>query len=108
MHELLDPNRKDLDRVYQDQLVGMVEQDVPLKVLYETREQLVNQIHMGLGENERRFLLSLKRGEPEWTAMGIDHLQKLPAIQWKLVNIKKMDTGKRDTAFAKLERVLQT
>jgi len=108
MNELLDPNRKDLNQIYDGQFVGMVEQDVPLEVLYDTREQLVDLIRLGLDENERRFLLSLKRGDPEWTTLGIDHLQNLPALQWKLLNIKKMDPGKRDAAFAKLERVLQT
>jgi len=85
----------------------MVEEDVPLEALYETRERLVRMLRLGLEENERRFLLSLKRGEPEWTALDIDHLEDLPALQWKLLNIRRMDKGKRSAALAKLEHVLQ-
>ncbi len=49
----------------------------------------------------------MKRGEPEWTALDIEHLERLPALQWKLLNIQRMDEGKRNAALAKLERVLQ-
>ena len=64
-------------------------------------------LRLGLEENERRFLLSLKRGEPDWNALDIDHLEDLPALQWKLLNIRRMDEGKRSAALAKLEHVLQ-
>ncbi len=107
MHELLDPHHKDLRRVYDDQFIGMVEEDVPLEALYEARERLVSMLRLGLEENERRFLLSLKRGEPDWNALDIDHLEDLPALQWKLLNIRRMDEGKRSAALAKLEHVLQ-
>jgi hypothetical protein len=107
MHELLDPHCKDLGRVYDEQFVGMVAEAVPLQALYETRERLVNMIRLDLEENERRFLLSLKRGEPDWNMLNIDHLESLPALQWKLLNIRRMGEAKRNAALAELERVLQ-
>ena len=107
MHELLDPHHRDLGRVYDEQFVGMMAEAVPLEALYETRERLVNMIRLDLKENERRFLLSMKRGEPEWTALAVEHLETLPALQWKLLNIRRMDEGKRDAALAELQRVLQ-
>jgi predicted nucleotidyltransferase component of viral defense system len=107
MHELLDPNLKELRRVYDEQFVGMVREQVSLEVLVDTRQRLVEMIRAGLDESERAFLLSLKRGEPQWTLLGIDHLEQLPALQWKLRNILKMDHGKRRAALARLENVLQ-
>jgi predicted nucleotidyltransferase component of viral defense system len=107
MHELLDPHYKDLRLVYDEQLLGMVEEDVSLDVLYETRERLVRMLRLDLEESEKRFLLSLKRGDPDWNALDIDHLEELPALQWKLLNIQRMDKGKRTAALAKLETVLQ-
>jgi len=47
-----------------------------------------------------------KRGEPEWEALGIAHLRELPALQWKLQNIRRMDAGKRMSAVAKLQKAL--
>ena len=61
--------------------------------LYDTRERLVKTIQSDLDENERHFLLSLKRGEPEWTALDIERFENLPALQWKLFNIRKWIRG---------------
>lgn len=44
---------------------------------------------------ERLFLVSLKMGEPDWKLLDVPGADKLPAIQWKLQNIRKMDAGKR-------------
>jgi predicted nucleotidyltransferase component of viral defense system len=106
MHELLDPHHSDLRQAYNEQFVGMVEDHVALEALCETRKHLVDLIRIGLDESEKRFLLSLKRGEPEWNALGIDHLEALPALQWKLLNIRRMDDRKRRSALTNLERVL--
>jgi hypothetical protein len=38
----------------------------------------------------RDFLLSLVRAEPEWDLMPFCNLQHLPALQWKLLNLRKL------------------
>jgi hypothetical protein len=106
MHELLDPKFKDITQVYAGEFSGMTHDEVSVQALCETRERLVALIHTGLDADEKRFLLSLKRGEPEWDALGITHLQKLPALQWKLQNIRRMEEGKRKTALEKLQKNL--
>ena len=60
----------------------------------------------GLDDEEKAFLLSMKQGEPDWDVLGIDHLARLPGLQWKLMNIRKMDTKKRTAALETLKRVL--
>ena len=107
MHELLDPKLKDITQVYAAEFSGMTHDDVSVQALCETRERLVALIHAGLDADEKRFLLSLKRGEPEWDALGITHLQKLPALQWKLQNIRRMEEGKRKMALEKLQKALE-
>lgn len=106
MHELLAPQFKDIEQTYTDEFAGMPREEVPLDALCETREQLVRQIHQDLDDSEKRFLLSVKRGEPDWDALGIPHLRDLPALQWKLQNIRRMDDAKRRAALAELENVL--
>ncbi|HTV79355.1 MAG TPA: nucleotidyl transferase AbiEii/AbiGii toxin family protein, partial [Steroidobacteraceae bacterium] len=44
----------------------------------------------GLDADEQRFLLSLVRAEPDWTALGIAHVADLPAIQWKVQNLTQL------------------
>jgi hypothetical protein len=43
-------------------------------------------------QNERRFLLSIKHREPDWSLLPIEGLDQWPAIQWKLHNIGLMST----------------
>ena len=38
----------------------------------------------------RDFLLSLVRAEPAWELLPFHHLQRLPALQWKLLNLRKL------------------
>lgn len=108
MHELLDPHLKDLRDVYGEQFLGMVREEVSLEALVRTRERLVETLRAELDDSERAFLLSLKRGEPEWGLLGIEHLAELPALQWKLMNIRRMDARKRRIALERLEDTLRT
>ena len=48
------------------------------------------------------------RRKPEWDRIGIEHLARLPAIQWKLINIRKMGSAKQKAALDKLVKVLST
>jgi hypothetical protein len=71
---------------------------------YEAQLRLL--LRKSLDEDERAFLLSLKRGEPEWDRLGIGHLADLPALQWKLRNIRLMEENKHRAALRKLEGIL--
>ncbi|HIK74829.1 MAG TPA: nucleotidyl transferase AbiEii/AbiGii toxin family protein [Alcanivorax sp.] len=90
VHEVLFPRFRDIQHDHTHNFDGMTAEPVPLKDLLATRERLVNELQQGLDDNERRFLLSLVSGEPEWSLLGIDHVDKLPAIRWKLQNLMKL------------------
>jgi hypothetical protein len=59
------------------------------------RGQLISELVPALTEPERKFLVSIKQGTPEWNLLGIPGIENLPALQWKLANIRKMDTAGR-------------
>jgi hypothetical protein len=42
----------------------------------------------------RRFLVTVNRGEPDWKLLGVPHVEQLPAVQWRLQNLEKMDQNK--------------
>jgi hypothetical protein len=65
----------------------MTAEPVPLDALIAARERLVREIQQGLDDDERRFLLSLVAGAPEWPLLGIEHLEHLPGLRWKLRNL---------------------
>ena len=107
MAELLDPNEQPLDELYNSQFAGMTREPVSLETLMDVRRRLIRDLNEKLSENERYFLLSMKSGEPEWNRLPIEHLEQLPALQWKLRNIGKMEPVKHQMAVDELRRVLQ-
>ncbi|MCA1788818.1 MAG: nucleotidyl transferase AbiEii/AbiGii toxin family protein [Thioalkalivibrio sp.] len=90
VHEVLFPQLRDIRHDYQRNFEGMAAEPVPLDALLATRERLVRELQEGLDASERRFLLSLVTGEPDWSVMGIAHLEQLPGIRWKLHNLAKL------------------
>ncbi len=58
-------------------------------------------------ENDKKFLLSIKQGQPDWDLMPVAGIDQLPAIQWKLVNIRKMDKKKQIQSLEKLQAALE-
>lgn len=84
----------------------MPNETIELARLYDTRDRLVKNIHASLTDADRKFLLSVKRGEPEWEAFRYPHARDLPAIRWKIYNLEKMAKRKQAEAISKLETVL--
>ncbi|MFC1569109.1 nucleotidyl transferase AbiEii/AbiGii toxin family protein [bacterium] len=105
--ELLNPNLKDIRQVFENELQGMTFEPVSLKDLIDTRDTLISLIRTDLTEKERQFILSVKTGQPEWNALGIDGINLLPAVRWKLENLKLMHPKKRTISIEKLKRCLQ-
>jgi len=108
MNELLSPRIKDIKDVYEEQFVGLSQIDVMLDDLREIQRGLAGALVRALDDDEKAFLLSMKRGTPEWNRLGIEHLEQLPALQWKLLNIRKMSPDKHREALEKLTRILTT
>lgn len=106
MNEVLNPRMHEIETVYHNQFAGMTTELVSLDDLVAVQHEIAGQVLRSMTENEKAFLLSVKRGEPEWDRMGIDHLQDLPALRWKVMNIQRMDAKKRATAYDKLQSVL--
>ncbi|MFA7289223.1 MAG: nucleotidyl transferase AbiEii/AbiGii toxin family protein [Melioribacteraceae bacterium] len=89
--ELLRPNLTDIKEIYKKEFVGMALDKVELDELISVREILIKKINNSLIENEREFLISFKSLEPKWDLLGLAEIEKLPAVKWKLINLRKMD-----------------
>ena len=90
IHEVLFTPLRDIRHDYEHNFQGMTAEPVPLDALLAARERMVREIHQGLDDDERRFLLSLAAGTPEWSLLGIAHLEHLPGIRWKLRNLAQL------------------
>ena len=104
--ELLQPNRKPIEDLFANHFAGMTKEPVELAELEAARTQLFEWAANALTDNERRFLLSIKQGEPDWTLMPFEGLDKWPAIKWKLHNIGLMSTRSHGKAVERLRKVL--
>ena len=107
MHELLRPNLKNLTTVYNSEFKGMTIKEVTLDDLINARADLIETLQAEITTDERKFLLSLKSGQPKWDLLGTPGVELLPGIQWKLQNIQRMNPVKRTEQLAKLEAVLK-
>lgn len=89
-HELLNPNLIDLDQPYAREFEGMTMTPVALDDLLATREQLIEDIQSRFDENTKRFLLSLHDDAPDFDIIGRPQGADLPAVRWKLLNLRKL------------------
>ncbi len=108
MSELLVPKLRDIGGLYESQFIGMTRSIVSLDDLLQIQGDLPKTLVHALDDEEKQFLVSMKRGEPEWDRLGIEHLAQLPALQWKLINIRSMDSAKHKTALDRLINALST
>ncbi|MCC6207505.1 MAG: nucleotidyl transferase AbiEii/AbiGii toxin family protein [Gammaproteobacteria bacterium] len=106
MNELLEPNLKDFRQVFEREFAGMAAEEVEYDELVAVRESLIETISETMTENEKKFLISIKQGQPDWDLMPVSGIDQLPAIQWKLINIQKMQKEKQAESLQKLQSVL--
>jgi predicted nucleotidyltransferase component of viral defense system len=105
--EILAPTRLDIAQEFARGFDGMTDSPVTLDDLIQAREHLIAEIVGKMPIDHRRFLLSLKKGEPEWPLLGVPGAEALPAVRWRLENLAKTDKKKRDALIERLRKVLQ-
>ena len=90
LHKLLNPNQIDISDRYKKELVGMPENPVGLEELYKTRSNLIEDVQSRLTGNVSKFLQSLQTGEPDFSLIGLPNAADLPAVKWKVINLRKL------------------
>jgi Nucleotidyl transferase AbiEii toxin, Type IV TA system len=106
MAELMDPNLLPLQPVFDQQFKGMTLREVSVEDLNQARASMIQAIGQLLTEDQKAFLLSFKSGDPQWDLLEHAIASELPAVQWKLRNIRKMSPARRAQALSRLEKVL--
>jgi hypothetical protein len=87
---VLFPETLALEPAFTNEFAGLTNDEVVLTLLEQTQERLITQLPRALAQRHRDFLLSLVRAEPAWDLMPFSNLQHLPALQWKLLNLRKL------------------
>jgi hypothetical protein len=90
IHDVLSPALRDISQEYERTFAGMTSEPVELSELLATREAMIAELSGGLDSDDREFLLSVARAEPNWGKTSYAHASELPALQWKLLNLRKL------------------
>jgi len=80
--------------------------NVTLNQLIQVQEKLPKLILKKLTDDEKNFLLSVKKGIPDWNLLGLRDFSFLPGVKWKLYNLNQLTKSKRMEAINKLEKYL--
>ena len=107
MHELLQPQLQDRRAAFEIQFSGMAIKPYSYEQFEATRQRLVHEINALLNDEDRALLLSVKRGEPDWSLFPNETLRDLPAVQWKLSNIVKLKRNNPTKHGEQLEALKQ-
>ncbi|MCY4033733.1 MAG: nucleotidyl transferase AbiEii/AbiGii toxin family protein [Hyphomicrobiales bacterium] len=92
MHELLNPSVSLSEELLNRELVGMTHGSMSKKTLDETGAYLLADIQKRLTGDIANFLLSLHDGNPDFELIELPEARHLPAVRWKLLNLKKLKT----------------
>lgn len=90
IHEVLFPSLKPLDAVFESEFDGMTVDAVNLSALRAVRGRMLQELPRALLPRQRDFLLSIARAAPDWTLLPYPHIEYLPAMHWKLLNLEKL------------------
>jgi predicted nucleotidyltransferase component of viral defense system len=107
-HEMLAPNLIDQKATYENQFQGMSEIGFTYDEFEQTRLELIETVKASLNDNDKRFLLSLNRLEPDWS---IYDFKQFPSVKWKLINLQKFRDFRADDHqqhLALLEEILNS
>lgn len=105
-NSLLVPARKDITHEYEQNFQGMTEEEVSLETLVKARATLAENVLSGMPEDHKQFLVSFYNRSPEWKHLGIEGLDRLPAVRWRELNLDKAGKDTRKAIIANLEAVL--
>jgi len=106
MAEVLAPERLDISAEFARGFEGMTERPVMIEELLKAREELINNVVGQMPTEHRRFLMSVKRGEPNWALLGLPDAETLPAVRWRLENLAKLSDEKRARLLSGLGEAL--
>jgi len=105
-HELITPNTLDQQNVFSNQFDGMSILEFSYKDFEDTRAELIEIVGSQLTDDDKVFLLSLNRLQPDWS---IYNFQDYPSLKWKLLNLEKLrekNEVKYQQQLGELEKML--
>ena len=106
IESLLMPPRRKLRVKYECELAGMMEQPLTLDNLVQVREEMISEMIEGMPESHCEFLRTFVRGGPEWDLLGVDGVEHLPALKWRMAKMERLNDDDRSLMVRRVEDAL--
>ncbi len=87
IHEIIFPSKIDQKATLENHFIGMTDEYFPYSEFEEVREQLINLVREHLTVDDKSFLLSFAKAEPQWDKFDYS---RYPSIKWKLMNLRNL------------------
>jgi predicted nucleotidyltransferase component of viral defense system len=105
--EVVVPRRKDIQHEFTHGFEGMTADEVSLDELLEARETLIAEIAGKMPQAHKDFLIGFKRGEPDWSLLGVLARRSWRRVRRKQINLDKLPAKRRAKLVAQLEEDLR-
>lgn len=83
IHEVIRPTLQDKQEEFEKEFDGMTSVPFTYKDFETTRANLVEHLSDRLTREEKKFLVSIQEGKPDWDLIEIPDIEELPALNWK-------------------------
>lgn len=104
LHELLNPHFQYQLEAMENQFDGMTDEAFTYEEFETTRIQLIETIQKNLSEEDKAFLLSFNRLDPDW---DIYDFQQYPSVRWKMQNLQMLRESKPEKYNKQCELLLE-
>ncbi|MEH6706996.1 MAG: nucleotidyl transferase AbiEii/AbiGii toxin family protein [Alloalcanivorax venustensis] len=106
-HSLLCPNNQDITQSFEHSFSGMADKDITLEKLLRTRENLIDDIRNKMPLTHKQFLVSFYLRDPDWSLLGLEGIENLPAVRWREMNLDKAGKDTREALVEKLKKCIR-
>lgn len=105
IHESFAPALIDQRDAMKNQFVGMTDTPFSYEEFEETRAKLIKDVNELMSEDDKKFLVSFEKAEPDWSAFNYPYFEKYPSVQWKLLNLKKLKDTNPDKLYSEVSKL---
>ncbi len=104
-HTMLAPRLKDISQEYENNFLGMTQEEALLDLLLAERQSLIDNVVENMSDAHKKFLASFYSRTPTWSLLNNSDAQYLPAVRWKELNLDKAGEEIREKLIVNLKEV---
>ena len=90
IHESFAPSLIDQRAAMVNQFDGMTDIPFSYEEFEQTRSKLIEDVNALMTDEDKRFLVSFEKGDPQWAGYEFEYFKEFPSVKWKLMNLAKL------------------